>query len=148
MRVEDAIRLMAAELDVFHLEADAEGNYATRLPDGLHLRILRRPGEQLIVEAQLFPKVEETIRNPDLLRQLLLENLARSILRPGTLTHLRDLNEIALSRVFTPPKLEEEALVEQLDDFLQEARELARRMRDLFAPAGALPANPHGTEKK
>ena len=142
MQGEDAIRLIAAELDVFHLDADAEGNYATRLPDGTNLRILPRPGDLLILEAQLFTDVTANVRSPESLMALLTGDFARSILCPSVLTYLRDFDEFAISQMLSLQDHDETTLPEVLESFLREARDLSQRIRELFTPSSTLPSNP------
>jgi hypothetical protein len=141
MQKEDAIRLIAAELDVFHMDADAEGNYAARLSDGTNLRVLPKSGDCLILEAQLLPDVATTVRSPETLMELLTNNFPRSIVHSSVFTYLREFDEFALSQLVLLQDCSEEILLKNLEGFLGDARDLARRIRDHLTSTSTLPSN-------
>jgi hypothetical protein len=142
VRCEDAIKIVAFSLDVFDLEADSDGNYAVRLPDGIPVRLLVRPGDQIVFEAQLLEEVTEVVRSSEALLQLLKENLPRSMVRSTVLTYVKDLDELVLSQLLFLQNCEEDVLVEWVESFVEEARALSCQVRALFSPNGSLPSNP------
>jgi hypothetical protein len=108
----------------------------------MQIRVLVLSDAKMLLEAQILEDVAATIRSPDTLLQILVENFPRSILQPSTLAFLRDLDELVLSIKVDLPPLEEGPLLEQLETFLEDARDYKKRIQALLNPAGNLPANP------
>lgn len=147
VRCADAIKTIAAELDVFSLVADADGNYAIRLPTGGVMRLLVRSGERMIFEAALLPRLQETVRTAEMLLRILRENMVRALVGATTLTYLKDLDELALSQSLFLEEYEEESLGVVFRGFLDEVDSWGEWFQLALHFENELPSNPHNESK-
>jgi hypothetical protein len=144
MRWEDAVALVAAEWDVFSLEADAQGNYAAVLPDGGEIRLLPTAGERLLLEGRLLEGASAVIRSPEPLLQLLRENFTHAIVEGSALVYQQELDELVLVLSLPLAGLEEADFSNKLEAFHRDLAAMGSLVTSIFLPnpAGGFPANP------
>ena len=144
MRWEDAVALVAAEWEVFSLEADTQGNYAAGLPDGGEIRLISTGGGRLQLEGRLLERASSVIRSPAPLLQLLRENFTHAIVEGSSLAYQQELDELVLILSLPLTGLEEEALLVRLEAFHRDLAAMGQLVTSLFFPnrAGGFPANP------
>jgi hypothetical protein len=144
MRCEDAVALVAAEWEVFSLEADAQGNYAAALPDGGEIRLVPTGGGNLQLEGRLLEQVSSVTRSQEPLLQLLQQNFTHAIVHGSVLVHQRELDELALILSMPLAAMEEADFLSGLEAFHRNLAAMDRLVKSIFLPnpTGEVPTNP------
>jgi hypothetical protein len=149
VRCSDAVSVIAAELGIFSLEADAQGNYAARTEGGVEIRLITVSDEKLLVEGVLLGGIYSLVRSPEALLPVLRHNFVRSILEDSTLTYQRDRDELVLVATIAVGKMDEDAVGNRVETFLSELAALGAAVRQMLQPSpmGSMPVNPASITK-
>ncbi|MDR3117196.1 MAG: hypothetical protein LBT98_01335 [Puniceicoccales bacterium] len=144
MRWEDAVALVAAEWEIFNLEADTQGSCAAALPDGGEIRLIPTGGGKLQIEGRLLERASAVIRSPAPLLQLLRENFTHAIVEESSLAYQQELDELVLILSLPLVNLAEEAFLSRIETFHRDLALTGQLVTSLFFPnrAGGFPANP------
>jgi hypothetical protein len=135
--------VIAAEMGIFNLEADLQGNYAVRTAEGFEIRLIVVNDAKLLVEGKVLGGICQLVRNPEAFFPVLHQNFSRSILNEGTLSYQRDRDELVLVDTFFIGQMEEAAIVSRIEAFLVEISEFSEEVQQILrpTPVGSMPTN-------